>query len=340
MAFLYRRSRSPYYWVSYIDLAGERRKSSTKLRHGVAPEARKARELCRELAAKESQRLNSDEAWGDWVASFIEERYANRLGTLSHYRNSWRNISAFLETQHLHVPRQLSRQHVREYVRWRQERHAESGCYEVSKNTALHEIKLLRILMHEAVQCGYASVNPCERLGIPMDQPPRKPRITDAEHGQILAALEKEPEWMRVSYAIAWEQGCRFSETCLPLSDCDLVRKVIRFRTKGHKDSVAEFPLAPQLIPLIRELKRKGNIRTFEMPDMPGKQWWLFFKRIGLRHLCFHCTRVTFITRCYEAGVPRDMVMRLVGHSTYAAHACYPRLTADHSTAQAMRQLL
>jgi site-specific recombinase XerD len=255
MAFLYRRSRSPYYWVSFIDLSGERRKSSTKLRHAVVPETRKARELCRELTSRESQRLDAGEAWGAWVVRFIEERYSNRSNTLSHYLNSWRNIKAFLDCEQIHVPRQLTRHHVREYVRWRQVRHAELGCYKVSKNTALHEIKLLRILMHEAVQCGYASVNPCERLGIPIDPPPRKPRITDAEHEKILAALESEQDWMRVSYAIAREQGCRFSETCLPLHDIDLDRMVICFRTKGRKDSLAEFPLSPKLVPLFRRMK-------------------------------------------------------------------------------------
>jgi integrase len=76
------------------------------------------------------------------------------------------------------------------------------------------------------------------------------------------------------------------------------------------------------------------------MPAMPGKVWWRFFRRIGLSHLCFHSTRVTFVTRCYEAGLRREDVMRLVGHSTHAVHAIYPRLTADHATAKALRALL
>jgi integrase len=188
--------------------------------------------------------------------------------------------------------------------------------------------------MHEAVISGFCNSNPCSRLGIKRDPSPKKPRITDAEHKIILAALRHEPEWMQISYQIAWEQGCRFSETCLPLSDVDLRRNVIGFRTKGEKDSIAEFPLSPRLRPLFQRLKREGRTVTFQMPEMPGKAWWRFFRRIKLRHLCFHCTRVTFITRCYERGIPRDDVMRLAGHTSYAAHEIYPRLSASHSTLQ------
>jgi hypothetical protein len=33
-------------------------------------------------------------------------------------------------------------------------------------------------------------------------------------------------------------------------------------------------------------------------------------------------------------------VMRLVGHSSHQVHLIYPRLEADHRSAQSMRQLL
>jgi integrase len=230
-----------------------------------------------------------------------------------------------LRDREIFVPRQLSRQHVRDFVDWRQHRHSELGVYEVCKNTALTEIKLLRILMSEAVASRFCPNNPCLKLDIKKDPAPRKPRITEAEHQKILRELKKEPEWMQISYAIAWDQGRRFSETCLPLSDVDLKRGVINLRTKGYKEDRAEFPLNPNLRPLFQRLMKSGRKMTFEMPAMPGKAWWKFFKRTKMPHLCFHCTRVTFITRCYERGIPRDSVMRLASHSSYAAHEIYPR---------------
>jgi integrase len=340
MASLYRRKDSRFWWVKYFDLSGARRQESTKLRIDRPHETRRAHDLRRELSLREHDKLSIGEAWEEWVPRFLEQRYGATPRTLQRYQNSWRNLSAFLREREIYVPRQLSRQQVREFIDWRQERHPELGVYEVSKNTALHEIKLLRIVMNEAMVSGFCNVNPCTRLDVKRDPPPRKPRISDAEHKKILEALKKEPEWMQISYAIAWEQGCRFSETCLPLKDVDLRRGVIGFRTKGQKDSIAEFPLSPNLRPLFQRLIRDKRKATFELPTMPGKAWWRFFKRIKLPHLCFHCTRVTFITRCYEAGIPRDSVMRLVGHSSTAAHEIYPRLSASHGQLQGLMRRL
>lgn len=342
MATLYRREDSKYWWIAFIDLAGVRRCKSTKLRWSVPVDTRRAIEFRREMTVKESHRLAGEEMWGAWVPRFLEHRYGDRPGTLARYRGCWRNIESFLRARKIYVPRQFTRQHVHDFIEWRKTRHAEFGVYEVSKNTALHEVKLLRVVMREAVASGFAAANPCAALGIKMDPAPKKPRITQAEHEKILKALEREPEWMRVSYLIAWHQGCRFSETHLDLANqVDIARGIIRFRTKGHKDSLAEFPLASELVPLFQRLQREGKRFAYEMPsDYPGKAWWRFFRRIRLRHLCFHSTRVTFITRCYESGIPRDMVMRLAGHTTTAAHEIYPRLTADGDLVRSMRQAL
>lgn len=339
MACLYKRARSRFWWIKYIDAEGVERRESTKLRYQVPGETRKAQELRRELAVRErSQPDYRGEAWESWVPRFLGQRY--RDPTLGRYKNSWRNISAFLRVAGIYVPRQLSRQQVRDFVDWRQRRHPDLGVYEVCKNTALHEVKLLRVLMNEAVASGFCWLNPCARLDIRKDTPARKPRITEAEDEIIRRELAHEPDWMSVSYQIAWDQGCRFSETCLPLADVDLVKNTIRFRTKGRKEENDQFPLSPKLRPLFRRMKREGRKWTFEMPQMPGKAWWRFFRRIKMRHLCFHCTRVTFITRCYERRIPRDMAMRLVGHSTTAAHEIYPRLESSGRLLQEMRKLL
>jgi integrase len=126
------------------------------------------------------------------------------------------------------------------------------GVHKAAKNTALLEIKFLGMIMDEAIQSGFCNTNPCRKLGIKRDKPKAKPKIEIDEHRLITRALKREPEWMRVSYKIAWEQGCRFSETCFPLSDVDLARNVIGFRTKGEKETIAEFPLSPRLRPLLR----------------------------------------------------------------------------------------
>jgi integrase len=339
MAFLFKRERSPYWWIEFSDLAGKTCRRSTKLRHEITADTRKARDLCRELGSEENRVALREEAWDAWVHRFLEQQYSDQQESLKRYRIAWRNIAAFLNDKNIVVPRALTRQHVRDYIGWRAVPH--DGVYAARRNTALLEIKLLGLVMREAVQSGFASVNPCEKLGIGREPAARKPRITDVENKIITEGLRDKPEWMRISYKIAWEQGCRFSETRLHIpTQVDLNRMVIRFRTKGRKAELAEFPLSPRLVSLFRYLIEEGREWTFDQPSFASKAWWRFFRNVGLPHLCFHCTRVTFITRCYESGIPREGVMRLAGHSNYAAHQVYPRVTADHATVQAMRQLL
>jgi hypothetical protein len=49
-----------------------------------------------------------------------------------------------------------------------------------------------------------------------------KPEISEEECTIIEQALANLPDWMAISWKIAWHQGCRLAETSLPLSDVDL----------------------------------------------------------------------------------------------------------------------
>jgi integrase len=327
MASLYRRARSPFHWCSYIDPAtGRRLQRSTKLRLDSVDQTRKARDLCREITQAEGRTPEYQEVWEAWVPRFLNQRYHGL--TLVRYTTEWRNISAYLAEHRIDTPRQLSRSAARGYIEWRAVEHEATfaGC----KNTALLELKLLALIMREAAHNGFVSgPNPCERLGIGRDAAPRKPRISEIEHRHILQELASRPEWMRVCYAIAWEQGCRLSETHLHIgTQIDTDRAIIRFRTKGHKGSLAEFPLAPQLLPMFAQMIAEGREWSCILPRNAARAWWDFFRAIGLPHVCFHCTRITWITRAYEAGIPREHIMRMCGHATYAAHQIYPRIEA------------
>jgi integrase len=339
MASLYKRLRSPYWWIEFVDGAGERRQKSTKLRHDVFAQSRQARQLrddltMREVATKSAPGYGP-EMWAAWVPRFLAQRYGATATGARAYQ-AWRNLAAYLDAIGVAVPRQLTRQQIRDFIEWRKEPRAESGTRVAVKNTALLEVKFLGLIMDEAIASGFADSNPCNRLGIGRDQPKRKPRITYDEHRLITRALKLEPEWMRLAYKIAWEQGCRFSETMIELRDVDLSRNVIGLRTKGKKERIAEVPMSPRLIPLFRKLISHRRKHTFQHSDLPkggtAKAFWKFFRKIGLPHISFHSTRVSFITRCYEAGLTEPDVQRLCLHASTTVHRTYPRLPAagDH----------
>jgi integrase len=347
MACLYHREDSKYWWIEYIDASGERRQGSTKLRRAFPGESRKAIQLRdeltrREIAEQTKNGAHTIEVWQAWAPRLIKQRYAESPKTRERAEQAWHNILTFFRCHGIIVPRQLTRQQVRDFFAWRQIPHPDMQVRRGAKNTAILEIKFLGTIMEEAIESGFATHNPCLKLGLKRNRPKKKPAIKIDEHRLIIRSLrearrrDRRHDWMLTAYRIAYWQGCRISETHLPLGDIDLARNVFGTRTKGEKSSIAEFPLSPRLRPLFRRLLADGQAMTYDPPKSAPKVFWAFLRKIGLNHLTFHCTRNSFITRCYERGIHREDVMRLAGHSSYAAHEIYPRLTAHSRHLQEM----
>lgn len=328
MAHLYKRKNSPFWWIWWRDGARVVRES-TGLRVGVGADTRKAQELRAEKSLAESQSVARGENW-DWVPEFFADRYRKSPKTHSRYRTAWTSLRAFLDTHAIRAPRQLTYNHSLTFVKWRQT--PPSPLYRCSRNNALGEIKILGLIVQEAIRRGFALTNPCRSLGIREDPPAEKPAMTNEEIKKIRTALTKEPDWMRVAFEIAIHQGCRLRECAIPLEDFDLKRTSLTFRVvKGDRPFTTA--LHPNLIPMVKKWREEGRRLTCEMPSMPSKAWWLLFRRLKLKHLCFHCTRVTVITRLARAGVHQSQAMRYVGHASETIHRVYQRLSVEDLSA-------
>ena len=333
MASLYKRPNSDFWWVKFRDPAtGKIKRESTKCRIGIGSHMRRAREICGEKTRAENRAPVSKQhvPWEAWVTEFLNNHYATKPKTLLRYQGAWKSLRVYLEARDIAYPAQLTYKHATDYVEWRQKPTA-IGLYWASRATAVWELKILRLLMSEAVKQGLATSNPCVRLGIKKGPTREKPEITDAEITIIRRALKTRPEWMRISFEIAIHQGCRSTETCLPLSQIDVERMEITFDVKGGKTFTTK--LHDGLVPLISRLKAEGRERTFELCSQAGREWTRFFRKIGLRHLCFHCTRVTVITRLCRANVSESQAMRFVGHASETIHRIYQRLRAEDVSA-------
>jgi hypothetical protein len=88
---------------------------------------------------------------------------------------------------------------------------------------------------------------------------------------------------------------------------------------------MAVIPMPEKIRPMLMELKKTRKDWIFDFPFQPSRRFQQFFKKIKLEHLVFHCTRVTFISRQNRAGVPREIVMRLVNHANELIHRIYQR---------------
>lgn len=327
MASLYRRAASAFWFVQYIDANGTRRNVSTGLRHNDEHQTAQARLVRAKLETQEltdSTRPTND-GWA-FVTEFLANRSKNPR-TRNRYVKAWEWISLWLSLMNLTHPAQVRFRHGLEFAKWRSGYKKKSGKT-VSVNTARLDAKIFSMIMGRANQLELCTGNPLVRMALPKEDSAEKPEITDAEFDVILTALETAEPWMRTAFLISMHTGCRLRETRLPLECIDIPRRTILFPVpKGGKKRAFTAPMPEQLVPLFESLR--GQSTTLDFPFQPSRKFQQFFRRLEMEHLCFHCLRVTFITRLARRGVPLSMAMRLVNHASSTVHRIYQRLQVE-----------
>ena len=341
---VYRRKDSPFWWIKFWcpQKLAFRAKSSGH-RHDDALGFKRALAMARELSADAvaARSVSPNARWGGWVKAWLETKHQHSPKTLVCESNRWQWLDSFLAQEKVYGPQGVTYQLGLAYMTWRTSQVKRVSKRHPCHNTALAELRLLGRIMREAVHRGFITTSPLERMGIKKQRPAEKPEMTDADVAKIRDALAKKEghlplhdRWMTISFEIALHQGCRVSETNLPLADIDLKNNRITFHAKRAK--VYTTKLHPALVPLIRQLKESGIERTCSHPKMATRDWSIFLKgrlernRDGVcPHLTFHSTRVTAITRMARAGVPIQQAMAYVGHADQTVHRIYQRLQAD-----------
>jgi hypothetical protein len=343
MASIYRRKDSKYFWINYKDKNGMVHQESTRFRIGVAPEIRLARALEAKRTYEELQfgfARKADEGWA-WVPDYIKLRATP--ASYERYVSGWKSITLFLEEKEIDCPAKLTRKHCCDYVFWRQKPDKSKGKYKAGLNTALLELKALRVIMNEAVVREMCSGNPCVKLEIKRAEPHKAPGLTEEDCAKIRAAIQevKDPErktFLSNSFEIARYQGCRLSETRVnPQTDVNLVGGVwgITFKIKGGREHTTV--LHPNLVPLFARMKAEGFTETWHIPEhvsdnsrrqWPASIWWKFLKKIGLKAkgVTFRSTRITVVTELALNNVHISKAKRYVGHANESIHEGYQRI--------------
>jgi integrase len=330
MAYLYRKNRSPFWYIQYIDADKIKHDKSTVLRADDPNDTAKAKAMRAELEANEHRKipLVNGAAWDNWVLKYFE-RHCPTKATLDRYEDAWKWVALWLQRNRIHSPRQLTYRLAIEYLNWRTTFKKRTGKI-VGRNTAILELKLLSLVMGEAVRLGHADANPLVSMKLKRDKAKKKPEMTDNEIIAIQDALKQEPEWMQIAFEIALQTGCRLRETRIPLSCVDFRETKITFPSpKGGEEKAFSIPMPTVLMPLLEKLKSERKSYTLDFPFQPSRRWQQFFIKLKLTHLCFHCLRVTYINRLRRAGVPREAAMRLVNHASALVHEIYQREKVD-----------
>ena len=330
MASIFTRERSPYFWIKTRDVLGNWKNSSTGIRIDVPGGKRRATARAHVESASETdlREGRTGQALSDWVPHFLKHRYeARQPKAYQRYTDAWAALTIFLAEHRVATANQVTRHLAKQYPYWRIEEH--DGLNKVKWNTALFELKLLGLVMQEAVERSQIIGNPCFKLGLKRERTKEKQAFTKEHQALIESKLTElnAPEWMHISWAIAIRQGCRISETSVPMERVDLKSKpsTITFRIKGDRLHAA--PLHPDLVPMMKRFKKEKRAGTCVLPKCPGRVWqnWLW-RKLKLTQYSFHCTRVTVVTRLAAANHSQPMVKDYVGHASTTVNDVYRKL--------------
>src|SRR5262249_55312068 len=114
-----------------------------------------------------------------WVKPFLELTYKARESTLERYLGIWQNLEMFLDEKKIEAPAHFTRQHCFDYMAWRAQPDKRRGKFRASHNTALFEIKVMRIILTEAIVRELCPGNPCVKLKIRRELTAQAPELTN-----------------------------------------------------------------------------------------------------------------------------------------------------------------
>lgn len=327
----YTRKDSPFFWLKWGTAAGESKSSGVRLDDSEA-DYKIAKQINRIEARLLVRNLKS--GW-DWVPLFFSAVYRNSESTLRVHTNAWKWVTFYLRENEILSPALLTRQQVFAYMDWRMKRQKQKSGKFPCRNTALAEMRVLGRVMNEAVLREMAEKNPAATLGLRRDVPKPKAEILPEQEALILDALEHQPPWMGRAFRIAMQTGLREAETIIDLRrqvDWERARITIDDPKGGTKRAFTFEILQMSLLPYLRSIAARAPM-TWTKEEITGPPagviWREFFDGLGMPEICFHCTRVTFITWCHRQEIPETIVMQLVNHASTEIHRIYQRLNVS-----------
>jgi len=334
------------YWLKYLDpIEGRWKDKPTPLRFPA--DARKARQLKLETTAGElkhkTHKVRYEERWNAWVPDYLRSRYASGK-TYDRYSNSWTHLGGFLEEKGITVPAAWKAEHNAQYVTWKEDQG-------YSREVAIWDLGALAMLMNEAKRREFISAHKVSKSRIKRGDKAEKPALTDTQIAVLRTALAEavadprnvtsKNSWANLSLAfeIALHTGCRLAETSIPFNRINLERETITFLPKGGKDAMFTAPIIfPTfkiwLIAIMDQRRRDDHSTTCDISSAASRDFGRLCRKLGLKgpngeKVTFHCLRVTFVTRAFEAGLSGEIVRKLVNHSDVIVNRLYQRFSIE-----------
>lgn len=330
----YTRTDSPYVWLKWNDAdSGTIKYENTKIRPDDEDATRRINRRKHAISGNliEGAGVVGSEAWHLWVPDWFNTVYRNKKSTRTKYKGKWRFLSRFMAENEIPSPRAFTRQHVYDYIDWRQDEVKEKSGRSPKLNTALDDIRLLRMVLNEAIRRKFLLENVTLKHKIGRDDVEEKPELTDEQITLVRVAVKKEIEWMAIAFEIALLSGLRHQDTQIRRENVNFSTGEITIpHPKGGKRKAFTHAASDTLLAFLKQIFSDGRRVTWTMPPgtLPGLVWRKFLDGINLPSpVCFHATRVTYISRGARAGVPESVMCEQVNHADPLVHRIYKRMT-------------
>lgn len=316
-----KEDKRPGWYASYIDADGVRRKRKLK---GASTRTQALEALERINVAEQKARTLGVREASDITLADLLKRFDRHQKT--HLRpTTYARLGGILETLKANLPalaKSINKKTVAQYIETRSE--------DVAPATVIKEIQTLSHALKLAVEWGELHTNPC--LGVRLPKlPPGKTRYLTP--GELKAALEIAPDWMRPVMGLAVATGARRG-SLLALRWMDVDEKNRRLYLRETKTGdVQVLPINDAAGMVLGSLTR-GASADLVFPDVDAQKLSVYtkrvFERIGIADASFHTLRHTAASWAVQAGEGLYAVGQFLGHKTPRMTQRYAHLSPDY----------
>lgn len=329
MANLFKRPRSPFWWVSYTT-ATSRVRVSTGIRHeGRKQPSAPALEVRRTIEERLSRAkfgaapMIEPRPVADYLAAYLATLHDVRQSTLKRYQFVASSFIRWASAEQIASVGDVTYPVASRYVAHRRA----SG---IGAATLRGEVRFFNAAWIEARKLHHCEFdeNPWT-FTFKVERHEPDP-FTDAELAAILA--QPMPVWLRLAVDISRYTGARIS-SIKGLRWEDVTPEAIRFRTS--KTTAFTVPVHPRLLAILNPMPASGPVLPetvlAKTDGYISQMFKVVCQRAGVPRGHFHLFRHTFVSRLALAGVEQRVTQLLANHKSDDVHRHY-----THSNAAAL----
>ena len=318
---VYQRPDSPFWWCSYSDASGKRARRKLAGAH-TRTQAVKMLDAIR--VHEEKARTLGVRPATEITTEALFERYKKHQKARIR-STTFERLGGILDTLKAHLPEQakvITKRTVAEYI--------EARAETVKAGTVAKEMSVLKHCLRLAVEWGELNQNPAAGARLPQ-LPPGKTRYLTP--GELKAALESAPDWLRVPMAFAACTGVRRGEMlALRWMDVDMTHRRLYLR-ETKNGALRILPIPESALIVLRSLPQgaAGDLVFAGVdPALLSVYTKRVFKRLGIPDASFHTLRHTAASWMVQQGVDLYAVGQILGHKTPRMTQRYAHLSPDY----------